>query len=152
MLLTSIPTERLARLREVRTLTETLASRLSSEDQTAQSMPDASPTKWHRAHTSWFFEEFILADTGDYTVFDPTFRYLFNSYYETVGARHPRPHRGLVTRPGIAEIGRYRAYVQDEVLRRLTAGRLNDRELALVELGCHHEQQHQELLLMDAKH
>src|SRR4051812_30179622 len=152
MLLTSTPTERLAQLREVRTLTETLASRLSSEDQTAQSMPDASPTKWHRAHTSWFFEEFILGDTGDYTVFDPTFRYLFNSYYETVGARHPRPHRGLVTRPGAAEIGTYRRYVEQALAERLDADRLDEKQLDLVELGCHHEQQHQELLLMDAKH
>src|SRR4051812_11212951 len=152
MLLTSIPTERLARLRDVRALTETLASRLSSEDQTAQSMTDASPTKWHRAHTSWFFEEFILSDTGDYTVFDPTFRYLFNSYYEAVGARHPRPQRGLVTRPGAAEIGTYRRYVEQALAERLESDRFDERQLDLVELGCHHEQQHQELLLMDAKH
>src|SRR3954452_6367150 len=152
MLLTSTPTERLAQLREVRTLTETLASRLSSEDQTAQSMPDASPTKWHRAHTSWFFEEFVLTPRGDYQVFDPTFRYLFNSYYEAVGPRHPRPQRGLVTRPGVAEIARYRAHVDRAAGELLASGDTSPTVNALVELGCHHEQQHQELLLMDAKH
>jgi ergothioneine biosynthesis protein EgtB len=152
MLLTSIRSELRTTLRAVRALTETLASRLSSEDQTAQSMADASPTKWHRAHTSWFFEEFILSATGDYTVFDPTYRYLFNSYYEAVGARHPRPQRGLVTRPGAAEIGTYRRYVEQAVAERLEADRFDETQLDLVELGCHHEQQHQELLLMDAKH
>ena len=137
---------------DVRALTERLASRLSPEDQTPQSMPDASPTKWHRAHTSWFFEEFILGPRDDYAVFDPTYRYLFNSYYEAVGARHPRPKRGLVTRPGVADIGRYREYVETAVATRLDAGAFTERELELTELGCHHEQQHQELILMDAKH
>jgi ergothioneine biosynthesis protein EgtB len=138
--------------RAVRELTETLAGRLSAEDQTAQSMPDASPTKWHRAHTSWFFEEFVLGPTGGYDVFDPTFRYLFNSYYEAVGPRHPRPQRGLVTRPGVEEIRRYRAYVDERLDDALSTGTLDDRGLELTELGCHHEQQHQELLLMDVKH
>src|SRR3954465_2968776 len=141
-----------AHLLAVRGLTERLAAPLSAEDQTAQSMTDASPTKWHRAHTSWFFEEFVLGPAGDYRVFDPTYGYLFNSYYEAVGPRHPRPQRGLVTRPGIADIARYRRYVQEEVVRRLTAESLDDRGLEVSELGCHHEQQHQELLLMDAKH
>jgi ergothioneine biosynthesis protein EgtB len=136
----------------VRDLTERLARQLSPEDQTAQSMPDASPTKWHRAHTSWFFEEFVLSPAGGYEVYDATFSYLFNSYYETVGARHPRPQRGLVTRPGVTEIRRYREYVQESLARRLSLGGLDERALDLVELGCHHEQQHQELLLMDAKH
>jgi len=136
----------------VRELTELLARPLTPEDQTAQSMTDASPTKWHRAHTSWFFEEFVLGPAGGYQVYDDTYRYLFNSYYETVGARHPRPHRGLVTRPGVVEIGRYRDYVQQALARRLIDGGLDERALDLVELGCHHEQQHQELLLMDAKH
>jgi ergothioneine biosynthesis protein EgtB len=141
MLLTSTIPDLSVRLLAVRDLTERLAAPLSAEDQTAQSMTDASPTKWHRAHTSWFFEEFVLGPAGGYRVFDPSYRYLFNSYYEAVGPRHPRPQRGLVTRPGIAEIARYRTYVQEELVR-----------LDLVELGCHHEQQHQELLLMDAKH
>jgi ergothioneine biosynthesis protein EgtB len=136
----------------VRALTEMLAARLSAEDQTAQSMPDASPTKWHRAHTTWFFEEFVLGQQAGYTVYDPSYRFLFNSYYEAVGARHPRPRRGLVTRPGVAEIGRYREYAETALATRLAEGSLTDRELELTELGCHHEQQHQELLLMDAKH
>src|SRR5438067_4941214 len=97
---TSTLTDRFA---ESRALTEALAAPLSAEDQTAQSMPDASPTKWHRAHTSWFFEEFILSTRPEYAVFDPTYRYLFNSYYEAVGARQPRPQRGLITRPGVRE-------------------------------------------------
>jgi ergothioneine biosynthesis protein EgtB len=136
---------------EVRALTERLAAPLSPEDQTAQSMPDASPTKWHRAHTSWFFEEFLLEPAGGYEVFDPTFRYLFNSYYEAVGPRHPRPMRGLVTRPSAREVGRYRAHVDAAV-----AGLLQDRPESVphdvVVLGINHEQQHQELLVMDAKH
>jgi ergothioneine biosynthesis protein EgtB len=152
MLLTSTIPDLSVQFAAVRDFTERLAAPLSAEDQTAQSMPDASPTKWHRAHTSWFFEEFLLGPAGGYEVFDPSYRYLFNSYYEAVGPRHPRPQRGLVTRPGIAEIARYRIYVQKAVLHRLTEGLLDDRALDLVELGCHHEQQHQELLLMDAKH
>jgi len=135
-----------------RALTEALAGRLSAEDQTPQSMPDASPTKWHRAHTTWFFEEFILRAQPGFRDYDPSFRYLFNSYYEAVGPRHPRPQRGLVTRPGIAQVAGYRAAVEDELLRRLESGALDDNAPALTELGCHHEQQHQELLLMDAKH
>ena len=140
------------RFLDVRATTELLASRLSAEDQTPQSMPDASPTKWHRAHTTWFFEEFVLRPDPGYAEFDPAYRFLFNSYYEAVGPRHPRPQRGLVTRPGITDIARYREYVQDAVVRALDAGRLDDAALELVELGCNHEQQHQELLLMDIKH
>ena len=147
-----LATDLSTRFSAVRELTEALSRPLSPEDQTAQSMTDASPTKWHRAHTSWFFEEFVLSPAGGYEVYDATFRYLFNSYYETVGARHPRPTRGLVTRPGVAQIGRYREYVQEAVARRLSDGVLDQRALDLVELGCNHEQQHQELLLMDAKH
>jgi ergothioneine biosynthesis protein EgtB len=115
-------------------------------------MPDASPAKWHRAHTTWFFEEFLLRPDPSYTEYDPSYRYLFNSYYEAVGPRHPRPQRGLVTRPGVADIARYREYVQDALLQALEAGRLDDKAQELVELGCNHEQQHQELLLMDIKH
>jgi ergothioneine biosynthesis protein EgtB len=152
MLLTSTKPDLSIQLAAVRDFTERLAAPLSAEDQTAQSMPDASPTKWHRAHTSWFFEEFVLGPAGRYDVFDPSYGYLFNSYYEAVGPRHPRPQRGPVTRPGIADIARYRIHVQKELLRRLAEGLLEERALDLVELGCHHEQQHQELLLMDAKH
>jgi ergothioneine biosynthesis protein EgtB len=134
---------------EVRTLTERLASPLSAEDQTVQSMPDVSPTKWHRAHTTWFFETFVLPDASPgYAAFDDAYAYLFNSYYEAVGPRHARAERGLLTRPGIAEIGRYREHVDAamvDVVDRGDAG-------FVVELGLHHEQQHQELLLMDILH
>lgn len=137
------------RFSAVRATTELLAQPLSAEDQTAQSMPDASPTKWHRAHTTWFFEEFVLG--GDYEPYDGTYRYLFNSYYEAVGPRHPRPERGLVTRPGVEEVGRYRQHVDDAV-HALVAKGLDERTAGLLLMGTQHEQQHQELLVMDAKH
>ena len=135
----------------VRALTDRLTRPLSPEDQTAQSMPDASPTKWHRAHTSWFFEEFLLRPVGGYRSYDDAFRYLFNSYYEAVGPRHPRAARGLVTRPGAAEIGTYRAHV-DAAIDDLVLRGGGSQEQDLLTLGLHHEQQHQELLVMDAKH
>ncbi|MDK3256737.1 ergothioneine biosynthesis protein EgtB [Blastococcus capsensis] len=151
MTLTAPPVSDLrARILAVRSLTEALAAPLSAEDQTVQSMPDASPTKWHRAHTSWFFEEFLLGPAGR-APYDPSFGYLFNSYYEAVGPRHPRPHRGLITRPGAAEIGRYRAHV-DAALADLVSNGLDEEQAAVVVLGLNHEQQHQELLVMDAKH
>jgi len=135
----------------VRGHTEDLASGLSPEDQTVQSMPDASPTKWHLAHTTWFFETFILRPHARrYEVFDPAYGYLFNSYYEAEGPRHPRPQRGMLTRPGLGEIMAYRRHVTDTMAGMLASC---DSEIeALVELGLNHEQQHQELLLMDAKH
>jgi ergothioneine biosynthesis protein EgtB len=140
------------RYREVRTLTESLAAPLSPEDQTVQSMPDVSPTKWHRAHTSWFFETFLLEhELAGYRPFHPAYEYLFNSYYEAVGARHPRPERGLVSRPGVAEVAEYRRHV-DRGMAALLGSSPGGEVLDLVELGVHHEQQHQELLLMDAKH
>jgi ergothioneine biosynthesis protein EgtB len=135
-----------------RDLTETLARPLSPEDQTVQSMPDVSPTKWHRAHTSWFFETFLLGPYAPgYREFHPSYSYLFNSYYETVGRRYARPDRGLVSRPGCAEIAGYRRHVDLSMLQ-LLEGPLDPRATALVDLGLHHEQQHQELLLMDIKH
>jgi ergothioneine biosynthesis protein EgtB len=135
----------------VRRLTEQLAAPLSAEDQTVQSMPDASPTKWHLAHTTWFFETFVLRPHArDYRVFDPAYEYLFNSYYEAVGPRHPRPQRGMITRPGVDEILAYRRHVSEAMTGLLAGG--DNRIAPLVELGLHHEQQHQELLLMDAKH
>lgn len=140
------------RFLQVRGLTDLLASRLSAEDQTPQSMTAASPAKWHRAHVTWFFEEFVLRRDPAYTAYDDTYRYLFNSYYEAVGERHPRPDRGLVTRPGVEDITRYREYVDAALSDRLRRGDLDDEALTLVELGCNHEQQHQELLLMDIKH
>ena len=105
-----------------RSLTESLASPLSAEDQTVQSMPDVSPTKWHRAHTTWFFETFLLIPSlAGYEPFHPDFGYLFNSYYEGVGARHPRSERGLLSRPGIDTIATYRSYV-DQAMTSLLAG------------------------------
>lgn len=147
------PTDLLAATyRQVRAGTEALAAPLSAEDQTVQSMPDASPTKWHRAHTSWFFETFLLEPLHrGYQVFHPAYTFLFNSYYEQVGARHPRPQRGVVSRPGIAEIAAYRRHV-DEAMAELLARTLSPDTVDLVALGVQHEQQHQELLLMDIKH
>ena len=124
---------------------------MTAEDQTIQSMPDASPTKWHRAHTTWFFETFVLApNVSGYRTYADRYGYLFNSYYEAVGPRHARPARGMITRPGIAEIADYRAYVDEAVLRLLDDDRPN--VASLIELGLHHEQQHQELILTDIKH
>ena len=144
--------ERLDRYRAVRALTEALAEPLSAEDQTVQSMPDVSPTKWHRAHTSWFFETFLLsAHRPGYRPFHPAFGYLFNSYYEAVGPRYSRPDRGLVSRPGCAEVAAYRAHV-DEHMAAMLADEVDGTVADMVELGIHHEQQHQELLLMDIKH
>ena len=141
-----------ARYHAVRALTETLAASLSPEDQTVQSMPDTSPTKWHRAHTTWFFETFLLRRfAACYQPFDPQYEYLFNSYYEAVGPRHARPERGLVTRPGVEEVTEYRRFVDDEMTVLLDCG-MPASIAWLVELGLHHEQQHQELLVMDIHH
>ncbi|MGI8840258.1 MAG: ergothioneine biosynthesis protein EgtB [Caulobacteraceae bacterium] len=138
-----------ARYRRVRGATLALAAPLSAEDQAAQSMPDASPAKWHLAHTAWFFETFVLIPhMAGYRPFDPAFGYLFNSYYEVMGARHPRPARGLLTRPSAAEVVAYRAHV-DEAMGRLLAGPLATPVADLVVLGLAHEEQHQELILMD---
>jgi dimethylhistidine N-methyltransferase len=139
------------RYRAVRQTTEALTRSLTPEDQLAQSMPDASPAKWHLAHTSWFFETFLLAPRlAGYRLFDPRFGYLFNSYYEAVGARQPRPQRGLLTRPSLADVMAYRAHVDDGMARLLQA---REPELEpLVALGLAHEEQHQELILMDILH
>jgi ergothioneine biosynthesis protein EgtB len=146
------PSDLLEEYLRIRATTERLASVLSAEDQTVQTMPDVSPTKWHRAHVTWFFETFVLGEYAQgYHAFDDAYAYIFNSYYEAMGARHPRPERGLLSRPGIDEIARYRAYVDgqmDALLRDTDQPGLVD----LITLGLHHEQQHQELLLMDIKH
>jgi ergothioneine biosynthesis protein EgtB len=139
----------------VRRETEARAAPLSVEDQVVQSMPDASPTKWHRAHTTWFFEQFLLVPhKPGYRVFDERLAYLFNSYYVSAGPRHARPKRGLVTRPSAAEVADYRAHV-DAAVRDLIgnadAAALPD-ILTIVEIGLHHEQQHQELMLTDILH
>jgi ergothioneine biosynthesis protein EgtB len=139
----------------VRRETERRAALLSPEDQQVQSMPDASPTKWHRAHTTWFLEQFLLVPhLPGYQVFDPSFAYLFNSYYVAAGPRHARPRRGLVTRPGCAQVARFRAHVDAAVERLLAA--VDDAGLfevvRILEIALQHEQQHQELLLTDIPH
>jgi dimethylhistidine N-methyltransferase len=144
--------ELLKRYQNVRSRTRSLAAPLSAEDMVVQSMPDASPAKWHMAHTTWFFETFLLCDNiPGYEPFDPAFGYLFNSYYEAVGPRHPRPQRGLMTRPGVDQVMAYREYVDrhmDSLLQRPLPQALS----SLIELGLAHEEQHQELLLMDILH
>jgi ergothioneine biosynthesis protein EgtB len=139
------------RYRTVRAQTLALAAPLSAEDCCVQSMPDASPTKWHLGHTAWFFETFVLerVDAG-FRAFDPAFRVLFNSYYNAIGDKHPRPQRGLLTRPDLATVLAYRANVDARMLRVLAEPA--PEVASLVELGLHHEQQHQELLLTDIKH
>ena len=147
----ALSARRFERFTAVRGATESLAASLSEGDQTIQSMPDASPTKWHRAHTTWFFETFLLVPhLKGYRVFDPQFSYLFNSYYEAVGPRHQRFARGMITRPGVAAVAAYRAHVDAAMLMLLEDP--PPEILALVELGLHHEQQHQELLVTDIKH
>lgn len=140
------------RFQSVRDRTEFLVEPLSAEDMVVQSMPDASPAKWHMAHTTWFFETFLLApNLPAYEAFDPTFGYLFNSYYEAVGPRHPRPQRGLMTRPSVDQVLAYRRHV-DENMTTLLMTPLSDEMTSLIELGLAHEEQHQELLLMDILH
>jgi ergothioneine biosynthesis protein EgtB len=145
----------LARFMTVRHETERRAAPLSEEDQVVQSMPDASPTKWHRAHTTWFFEQFLLLPSlPGYQVFDKQFAYLFNSYYVAAGPRHARPERGLITRPDAAAVAAYRAHI-DAAVARLLASAADDAlaaVLRILEIGLHHEQQHQELILTDILH
>jgi len=143
-----------ARFALVRSASLALAEGLSDADQTVQSMPDASPTKWHLAHTTWFFETFVLAPhQPGYAAFDPRFAYLFNSYYEQAGPRHPRPQRGMLTRPSAAEVVTYRRHVDAAMADFLATPAADEPGPAgLVELGLHHEQQHQELLLTDILH
>jgi ergothioneine biosynthesis protein EgtB len=137
----------------IRLHTLALAEPLSSEDCMAQSMPDASPVKWHLAHTTWFFETFVLEHfEPGFAPFHRDFRFLFNSYYNGIGTRHPRAGRGLLTRPSLAEVRAYRDNVDERIVR-LLAQRADDSRLSeLVLLGLHHEQQHQELILTDVKH
>jgi ergothioneine biosynthesis protein EgtB len=140
------------RYRAVRAATVALALPLSDADATVQSMPDASPAKWHLAHTTWFFESMVLTgESSNYKAFDERFNFLFNSYYESVGARQPRPLRGLITRPTLGEVLAYRDYV-DSAIAQLLQRTPTQSVLKVIELGCHHEQQHQELLLTDILH
>ena len=145
----------LQRFEGIRRDTEALTANLTPEDQSIQSMPDVSPTKWHLAHTTWFFETFILNRfDADYRVFDPAFAYLFNSYYEAEGPRHPRPQRGLLSRPTVDIVAAYRDHVIAAIGRfvECAAEPIWAKVAPLLELGGQHEQQHQELILMDIKH
>jgi ergothioneine biosynthesis protein EgtB len=149
------PSALLARYHHVRRTTERLCAPLAPEDQVVQAMPDVSPTKWHQAHVSWFFETFLLAPhLPDYTPLQPAYRVLFNSYYNGVGPQFSRPDRGHLSRPTVAEVQAYRAWVDRgmaTLLEHLAADRLADLG-PLLELGLHHEQQHQELILTDIKY
>ena len=148
------PTALTARFVQVRATTESLAAPLSSEDAVLQSMPDASPTKWHLAHTSWFFETFILERfDAAFKPFDPAFRVLFNSYYNAVGDKHARAERGLISRPTLAEVMAYRRHVTTRIEQLLPSLEVRVPGFsALMWLGCNHEEQHQELILTDLKH
>jgi len=137
----------------IREASAQLAADLSPEDCALQSMPDASPVKWHLAHTTWFFETFVLARfAAGYREFHPAFRFLYNSYYNAVGEQFPRPQRGMVSRPSLEQVREYRAFVDARMAALLGGTTLSDEALGLVELGLHHEQQHQELILTDVKH
>ncbi|HEX3438921.1 MAG TPA: ergothioneine biosynthesis protein EgtB [Pseudolabrys sp.] len=154
----SVETQRITwrdAFRKVRAETERRASHLSAEDQIVQSMADASPTKWHRAHVTWFFEQFLLVPNAPrYTIFDERFPFLFNSYYVAAGPRHARPQRGLITRPNGDDVTAYRAHVDVAVERLIETVNETDaqRVFSILEIGLHHEQQHQELLLTDILH
>ena len=151
----SSPRWEVLRFRAVRAQSEALAAPLTPEDQCIQSMADASPAKWHLAHTTWFFETMVLRPfVAHYACFDPAFSGLFNSYYESLGAPHPRPQRGLLSRPSCADVARYRAHV-DACIESFAADADRttwEKAAPLLMLGCHHEQQHQELLLTDILH
>jgi ergothioneine biosynthesis protein EgtB len=146
------PADIMIKFRDVRDDSRRLAMPLSDADATVQSMPDASPAKWHLAHTTWFFERMVLAPhLAGYVEFDETFNFLFNSYYDTIGARQPRPQRGMITRPTLERVMSYREHVNDAMLRLLERGP-ESAVTKLIELGSNHEQQHQELLLTDILH
>ena len=145
----------LADYMSVRHDTETLCQPLEIDDYQVQTMPDVSPTKWHIAHVSWFFETFLLQPyLTDYRPFHPQFAHLFNSYYETVGSFHPRPQRGLLNRPTVKDIFAYRAYIDEHMQRLLRQDQHAERDEIVMRtrVGIHHEQQHQELMLTDIKH
>jgi len=131
-----------------------LVESLSDEDCQLQSMPDASPAKWHLAHTTWFFETFLLLQSPafSYRAFHPQFQYLFNSYYNAIGEQFSRPSRGLLSRPSLQEVKQYRRHVDSAMIELINHSQLSQERLFTLQLGLHHEQQHQELLLMDVKH
>jgi ergothioneine biosynthesis protein EgtB len=142
-----------ARYSRIRRVSLEICEPLQTEDFVVQSMPDASPTKWHLAHTSWFFEQFLLKPLlAGYRAFHPDFEYLFNSYYQSVGRMHARPQRGVLTRPTVDEVLRYREHVDEHMQKLLRARPDDEKLLAVGTLGVNHEQQHQELMLTDIKH
>ena len=141
-----------ARYDRVRRFSESIARPLSPEDCAIQSMPDVSPTRWHLAHTTWFFETFLLKNQPGYQVFDDRFESLFNSYYNTVGRQFPRSKRGLISRPGFDETLAYRHHVDQSIGRWIRDSHLTDRDVEVLTIGINHEQQHQELMLTDIKH
>jgi ergothioneine biosynthesis protein EgtB len=141
----------LNRFLETRSRTVALTSTLTAEDMQVQSMPDVSPTKWHLGHTTWFFETFVLEQFDGFAPVDERYRVIFNSYYEQVGEKHPRPERGLLTRPAIEEVLEYRERVDAAIAARIES-EVSPELSAILELGINHEEQHQELLLMDIKH
>ncbi len=141
-----------ARYQRVRRFSEAIAEPLSAEDCAMQTMSDVSPTRWHLAHTTWFFETFLLKQTAGYQAFDERFECLFNSYYNSVSRQFPRDRRGTLSRPSLAETLEYRRFVDDHVLRWLSSNAPNQQANSILELGLNHEQQHQELMLTDIKH
>ena len=154
-LLTKAPSTAAAlaeRYRQVRTFTDQLCETLRAEDMCLQSMPDASPVRWHLAHTSWFFETFLLRRDSQYQVFNEHFEVLFNSYYNSVGQQFPRPQRGLLSRPTVDEVTEYRQHVDNAMAVCLDQFEADPALAEIVEIGLHHEQQHQELILTDLKH
>lgn len=147
----AVDSERLRRaFTDTRELSRQLSALLRTEDHLLQSMPDASPVKWHLGHSAWFFDKFVLQRHGVQVQPDPQYDFIFNSYYNGLGPQYPRPQRGLLSRPDLQEMWHYRRAVDDALLQLLPA--LSEQELALVELGIHHEQQHQELIVTDIKH
>ncbi len=142
----------LLRYEEVRRFSEHIAQPLSAEDCAIQSMPDVSPTRWHLAHTTWFFETFLLKSSAVYKVFDTQFEYLFNSYYNSIGEQFPRSQRGLISRPGLDETLAYRRHVDRAMTDWLRESDLTSQQLSVLAIGLNHEQQHQELMLTDIKH
>lgn len=140
-----------AAFRNVRRRSEDIAEPLEVEDMVIQSMPDVSPTKWHLAHTTWFFETFLLKPTAGYQIFDNAFEVLFNSYYNSVGEQFSRPNRGLLSRPTVPAVFAYRRHI-DTAMERLISQGISDDQQTVIEIGLNHEQQHQELMLTDIKH
>ena len=137
---------------QIREFSDKIVEPLSPEDCMVQSMDDVSPARWHIAHTTWFFETFVLKPHTEYQEFDPQFNYLFNSYYNTIGKQFPRPQRGFISRPGLQEIKNYRAHVDQHMQQFLDSGDYDEEVLKTIDVGLNHEQQHQELMLTDIKH